>query len=237
MCENLGTSEERISESRLGDLPGRQFGALNVLLLIHDRGWKPKPAIPTRPDAAYAHMKGMITKADTRLMGIGRLELCETDVIWDIGAGSGAVSIEMAEIAWRGQVYAVEKDARNQECLRTNLDRYGVLNVEIVKGVAPEALVDLPAPDAVFIGGNGGRLEGILTEVEKSALPGCRVVAHFTLLENLVQASRWMNAHGWQPALTEVQFSHGKQIANGTHLEPENPVFILRGTVGKGIEA
>lgn len=166
-----------------------------------------------------------------RILSLARLELCETDLVWDVGAGSGAVSVEMAELAWRGRVFAVERDAECLACLRENVACWGAANVEIVAGRAPQALADLPAPTAVFIGGSGGQLIEILERVEAAARPGCRIVANFALLENLLTGLNWMRAHGWRPELSQTQFSTGAPTGAGTRLVPANPVFILSGTI------
>jgi precorrin-6Y C5,15-methyltransferase (decarboxylating) len=227
--ENLGLPYERMTDTRLSGLAGQTFAELNVLLVVQDETWRPQPCAAPRPDGAYAHRNGLITKADVRVLSLSRLRLGETDVIWDIGAGSGAVSIEMAELAWRGNVFAIEKDAACLAFLRQNLARYGVLNVTVVAAEAPQALAGLPRPDAIFIGGTGGNLEPILSHIEQAAPDSCRVVANFTLLENLLQAYHWMERRGWEPALTELQLSYGATIAGGMRLAPANPVFILNG--------
>jgi precorrin-6Y C5,15-methyltransferase (decarboxylating) len=231
VCENLGQNDEKITDTRLIKLPEMDFSALNILLLIHDSGWKPKNAIEARADSNYQHKNGLITKRDVRIMSISRLAICETDVIWDIGAGSGAMSIEMAEIVWRGKVYSIEKDEACLECMHVNINRFGVANVQIVYGEAPEALSILPLPNAVFIGGNGGKLLEILSHIEHVLQSECRIVANFTLLENLMLAHEWMQAHGCTPEITEVQFSYGSLTGGGTRLVPSNPVFILSGTL------
>jgi len=230
VCENLGEADEKIIDTRLVELAGKSFAPLNVLLLIHDQGWKPV-TLTNRPDSAYRHKNGLITKRDVRIMSIARLAVCETDVIWDIGAGSGAVSIEIAEAAWRGQVLAIEKDEECLACLHENVTRYGVTNVQIVEGEAPQVLEKLPVPSAIFIGGSSGKLADILNWIEKIARPECRVVGNFAVLENLLLGFDWMRVHGCNPEITVVQFSYGLPIGEGTRLVPSNPVFILGGMV------
>ncbi|MCE1252255.1 MAG: precorrin-6y C5,15-methyltransferase (decarboxylating) subunit CbiE [Anaerolineae bacterium] len=233
VLENLGSPLEKISDIRLSGLLNRTFDPLNVLLLLQDAAWRPAPLLSLRPDAAYRHKNGLITKSDVRLAAIGRLRLSETDTVWDIGAGSGAVSIEMAEICWRGRVFALEKDEECLQYLRENTSRYGTDNVTVIAGCAPQALAGLPRPAAVFIGGSSGHLEDILECVKQSAGPGCRVVANFTLLENLLAALAWMRAAGWSPELSEACFSVGTLTGAGTRLAPQNPVYILNGTVAE----
>jgi len=227
VLENLGEADESMLDVPLSDLPWRSFADLNVLILVQADSWQPIPNFFTRPDSAYSHRNGLITKADIRALCLSRLALRETDVIWDIGAGSGSVSIEMAEQAWRGRVFAIEKDSENLEHLRRNLERFGVVNVDMVGGEAPSALEGLPAPSAIFIGGSGGKLESILERAAQSAVPDCRVVATFAVLENMLQAHDWMKRAGWNPLLTQAQLSYGASIAEGTRLLPSNPVFIL----------
>ncbi|MFZ5820858.1 MAG: precorrin-6y C5,15-methyltransferase (decarboxylating) subunit CbiE [Chloroflexota bacterium] len=231
VAENLGAGDERLVDARLSDLTRQEFAPLNVMLLVHNPGWQPWPVFAPRDDDAYVHRRGLITKADIRALCLGRLALRETDVVWDIGAGSGAVSIEMAEIAWRGRVFAIEKDPENLGYLRQNIERFGTLNVEVVPGEAPATLVGLPPPHAVFIGGSGGQLDAILMQVAQSALPGCRVTATFALLENVLQAQRWMKQAGWNPSLAQAQIAYGSSLAEGTRLSPLNPVFILNGVI------
>ena len=231
VAENLGLPDESLTDTRLSALPGLEFAPLNVLLLIRDPGWRPRPAFAPRPDEAYAHRRGLITKADVRALSLARLALKETDTAWDIGAGSGAVSIEMAELAWRGQVFAVEHDEENLGYIRENVARFGALNVVVVEGRAPAALEGLPQPAAVFIGGTGGELKAILRHIASVAPPGCRVVMNLATLENLHDALAVMRALDCSPQVAQVSVARGKAIAGRTRLAPLNPVFILTGAV------
>jgi precorrin-6Y C5,15-methyltransferase (decarboxylating) len=234
VVERLGEPAEAVIDTDLADLASRSCAPLNVLLLVQGPGWRPAPAASSRPDDAYAHRDGLITKRDIRVLALARLALRETDVAWDVGAGSGAMSIEMGEQAWRGRVVAVERDARCLELIRTNVERFGALNVDVVAGDAPAALDGQPAPDAVFIGGSGGNLEAILVRVAERAAPGCRLVATFALLENLVAAHAWLAGAGWAPSITQAQLATGEGIGAGTRLVPANPVFIVRAVRPEG---
>ena len=238
VAENLGLPDERLTDTRLSALPGMEFSPLNVLLLIHDPDWRPQPVFAPRPAEAYAHRRGLITKAEVRALILARLALSETDIAWDIGAGSGAVSIEMALLAWRGRVFAVEQDAENLAYLRENISRFGVLNVEVVAGSAPAALEDLPRPDAVFIGGSGGQMPGILDVVCRRLRPGGRIVLSVVTLENLNEAVSGLKARGFAAEMTLVNVARSKSIADLTRFEALTPVFVVTGTPapGKGEE-
>ncbi len=212
-------------------LPEMEFGDLNVLLLVQDPGWQPRPTFAPRPDEAYAHRAGLITKADVRALSLARLALRETGCVWDVGAGSGALSVEMSELSWRGQIFAVESDAENLGFIEENVRRFGALNVAIVAGRAPAALEALPEPSAVFIGGTGGEMAGILEHVSRSARAGCRVVVNLVTLEHVAEALRVMRNLHWSPAVTQVSLADGKAIAGMTRLAPLNPVFVVTAEV------
>lgn len=229
ICENLGDTAEEITETRLGLLQGRTFSPLNVMLLVHPDDWQPGSLYPNRPDVDYAHRNGLITKADIRALCLARMEIGEMDTLWDIGAGSGAVSIEMAERAWRGQVFAVEKDAQCLGFIHENINRYGIVNVEVVTGEAPTALHDLPIPQAIFIGGSNRQLAGILNAVEHRVKSGCRVVATFAILENLIEAYHHLQNAGWPVTVTQVQQSTSSPLSDGIRLMPSNATFIVTG--------
>ncbi len=231
VAENLGLPQERLVEGRLSQLAGQEFAPLNVMLLIREADWRPQPVLAPRADEEYTHRRGMITKAEVRALSLAALALAETDTAWDVGAGSGAMSIEMAGLAWRGQVYAVESDSEHVECIRENIARFGALNVMLVEGRAPEALRGLPPPRAVFIGGSGGQMGGILECISQVARPGCHVVLNVATLEHLDEARRHMRALGWLPSLTQVNIARERTLSGLTCLAPLNPVFILRAVV------
>ncbi|MGQ9767431.1 MAG: precorrin-6y C5,15-methyltransferase (decarboxylating) subunit CbiE [Anaerolineae bacterium] len=230
VAERLELSGERITDARLSDLTGRAFASPNILLLLRDAGWRPEPMGVPRPDDAYVHRRGLITKRDVRALSLIRLALAPTDTAWDIGAGSGAMSIEMAEQAWRGHVYAVEHDAECAGFVAANCSRYGADNITLIQGHAPEALTALPAPDAVFIGGSGGELADILAHATAAGRPGCRIVLNLATLENLVQAHATLRELGWSSATVQVNLAYGEPIAGLTRLAPANPVFIVSAT-------
>jgi precorrin-6B C5,15-methyltransferase / cobalt-precorrin-6B C5,C15-methyltransferase len=138
------------------------------------------------------------------------------------------VSIEAASLcAPTGAVYAVERRAEQQACIRENISRHGVPNVELVAGEAPDALGSLPDPDAVFVGGSGGRLEPIVDTCLARLRPGGRLVLNMATLEGVNAASRVLKDHALAFELMQVSIAHGTSIGNGTRLAPLNPVFIV----------
>ncbi len=231
VAENLGQPDERLVDTQLSQLIHQEFAPLNVLLLIRDDAWRPHPMFALRPDEVYRHRGGMITKAEIRALSLAALRLSETDTVWDIGAGSGAMSIDCARVAWRGCVFAIERAPDSVAVIYDNLARFGVLNVSVVEGEAPQALEGLPPPQAIFIGGSGGRLPAILEHVSYVAPPSCRLVLALTTLEHLNQAKGCLDALGWSTQLLQVNIARGQPIGEGTRLVPLNPVFLLIGDV------
>lgn len=230
--ENLGTDRETMTDTRLSALDQKNFAPLNVMIFQSDEPFRQHHIGRIRPDDAYDTIKGMITKHDARLLSIERLEIEENDTIWDIGACSGAVSIECAERAWRGCVYAIEKNTNMLPFLKGNLLKHGAgYHVKIVEGEAPSVLTELPVPNAVFIGGTGGKLEEIFEHIAGLALDNCRVVANFTMIENLSRALSYLRQKGCQPNVVQADFAYGHKLGQGTRFDPNNPVYILSFTM------
>lgn len=228
VCENLGGAEERVSEMDLEDLPGREFSPLNVLILKRTGEVPPRRTFGIAEDEfEYRTPKrGLITKTEVRVLSLAKMALQPNDVVWDIGAGSGSVSIEAALLAPGGKVYAVEKNREDVEILGRNLAKFRVRNVVPVHGRAPEALEGLEDPDAVFLGGTGGDMEKILDRCLERLRPGGRLVANLATVENLSEACRWLKQRGLEADVSLVQVSRGAPILNLTRFEALNPVFI-----------
>ncbi len=100
----------------------------------------------------------LLTPSEVRSIAISELELNADSIFWDVGAGSGSVAVEVAGVADRGHVYAIEMDAEDYGLLVENTQRFGIRNLTPVLGQAPEAWKTLPDPDAIFVGGTGALL-------------------------------------------------------------------------------
>lgn len=237
VCENLGSHEERLTRAQPGDIAGRSFSPLNVVVLLrkdvsgNERStsrWPllglPEDSLQHRGDPAG----GMITKREVRVISLAYLELHEGDVFWDIGAGSGSVAIEAARLSPNVRVFAIERDPAAALHIEENCKSLGLTRVAVIRGAAPESLAELPDADAVFIGGSGGRLREILEVVERRLRPGGRLVLNCITLETFSRAWDWLRDHGWQPTATSVQLAHSRPLGNLTCLEPEKPITIVR---------
>ncbi len=229
VCENLGCELERITRWAPADLEEEKFASLNLVVLLakadaQARGANQLPLLGL-PESALQHRGGLITKRAVRVQALCELELHAGDVLWDIGAGSGSVAVEAARLAPSLDVYAVEKAP---EHLRENLQRFGLNNIHLVDGVAPAVLTDLPDPDAVFIGGSGGRLSAILEHAFHRLRPGGRLVVSCIALETLSLAWNWLSERGLQPQATSLQLAHSRPLGSLHCLEPEHPIFLVR---------
>ena len=175
-------------------------------------------------------VRGQITKSEARAVSLYNLGLRPDSIVWDIGAGTGSVAVEAAYIAGTGHVYAIDRDAASAHLLQANVDRYGAGRVSVVIGSAPAALLDLPDPDSVFIGGGGANVLSILETITRRLHPGGRVVANFAVMERANSTYRAMRETGFSPELTMVTASRGRELPDGTlRLEAYNPVFIVWG--------
>ena len=175
-------------------------------------------------------LRGQITKSEVRAVSLYALQLRPDSVVWDIGAGSGSISVEAARIAHQGSVYAIDRDADSAHLLQSNVERFGMGRVAVVIGAAPAALAGLPDPDAVFIGGGGSALPDILHSVIRRLLPGGRVVANFAVMERANAAHQMLQKAGLAPEMTMISAARGRSLPDGAlRLESLNPVFIVWG--------
>ena len=245
VCENLGGADERVTETDLDGLVVLPVSPLNVLILLKQqreehgstaRRGEWSLGIPDHEFHQRKPLKGLITKAEVRVVSLSKLGLRQDSVVWDIGAGSGSVAIEAALIAGSGLVYAVERRSEDASLVRKNVEKFGVGNMVVVEGLAPEALGALPDPDAVFIGGAGGRMDGILDVAGMKLKAGGHVVANFATLANLDAAVRGLAARGFHTEVTMVNVARSRGVADLWRLEALDPVFIVSGVRGRSGE-
>jgi len=218
VCENLGARDERVTRGTLAEIAGQQFDTLNVMILVRDPNVpdRPREAVGRRlfgnPDEAFLQSKpglGLLTPAEVRAMALAQLDIAPSSTVWDVGAGSGSVSIEAAQMASDGSVYAVEMDAGEHSLIRENAERFGVANVSAVLGRAPEAFEELPDPDAVFIAG-AGREVTRLTEAAYARLRrGGRLVVNTTSIDRLAELRRALSGHSSHVHVWMINLARG----------------------------
>ena len=177
-------------------------------------------------DEWFIRGKVPMTKSEVRAISIAKLELSEDSVCCDIGAGTGSVAVEMALAARRGHVYAVERKAEAVELIAQNGKKFGVSNMTIVKGTAPEALKEFPAFTHAFIGGTGGELRGIL-EVLYQKNPQVRVVINVIALESLAVVMNCLEELEISADIVTVQVSKADRVGGYHLMRGMNPVTVI----------
>jgi precorrin-6Y C5,15-methyltransferase (decarboxylating) len=229
VCEDLNTPNEAVLPRALPELVGNRYSNLNIVVLVRNGTSVAKDRLRLDDDDFACPSCGpiMLTHRDVRALVVRRL--CEhlRGPIWDIGAGIGGVSVELARAAPESDVVAVEATTEQLEFLKINRDRFHAYNIRIVAGDAPECLRSEDSPSAVFLGGSRGRITEILELVsERIQQPG-RLVANFVGFENLTAALDWLRRRRWNTELTQVQILEGRPLADLTTLVPQRPVWIL----------
>ena len=237
VCENLGGKDERITQGELTELQAMTFDPLNVMILKRKPG---RPDVPrgTRklmrfgnPDDVFAQSRpktGLITQAEVRAIALAQLDLQTGCVMWDVGAGSGSVALEAAQLVAPGRVYAIEQDSADYHLIVANAETFGIRNVQAVAGTAPACFQDLPDPDAIFIGGNGGEVARLLEASYAALRPGGRLVANVATLEML--GATYETLKRLCPGVTVllVNLSRSVEQLEALRFESVNPTFLLR---------
>lgn len=222
----LGTPEEKIFRGSVKELAAGRFNSLSVLL-VEAAEVLPRRA-PGLPDEAFERGDVPMTKQEVRAAVLAKLAVRPEDILWDVGAGTGSVSVELALAAPRGRVYAVECRPEGCALIKANREKFRTRNLVLVEGLAPDALSDLPAPDAVFIGGSKGSLAAIVdAALDKN--PDARICVSAIALETLSAAVAALTARGRTVQVSQIAVSRAKAVG-GLHLMmAQNPIYLITG--------
>ena len=236
VCENLGSPDERVTQGELAELAGQQFAPLNVMILIR------KPEVPDRPsdrigrrlfgnpDEKFLQSKpkqGLLTPTEVRCLALAELDLGPSSVVWDIGAGSGSMAIEAAQIASGGTTFAIEMDPDDHELIRANAEAFGVANLQAVLGPPrPRPGPTCPTPDAVFVGGTGREIGRLIGEAFGRLRSGGRLVANVASVENLADVHATLQQHG-EVKVWMLNVARGTFQLERIRFDALNPTFLL----------
>ena len=222
----LGTPEEKLFRGSVKELAAGRFNSLSVLFVEAVEGL-PRRA-PGLPDEAFERGDVPMTKQEVRAAVLAKLAVHPEDILWDVGAGTGSVSVELALAAPRGRVYAVECRPEGCALIKANREKFRTRNLVLVEGLAPDALSDLPAPDAVFIGGSKGSLAAIVdAALDKN--PDARICVSAIALETLSAAVAALTAKGRTVQVSQIAVSRAKAVG-GLHLMmAQNPIYLITG--------
>jgi precorrin-6Y C5,15-methyltransferase (decarboxylating) len=236
VCENLGSPDERVTQGELAEIAEQEFASLNVMILVR------KPEVPDRPsemigrrlfgnpDEAFLQSRpkrGLLTPAEIRSMVLAEMDLGPASVVWDIGAGSGSVAVEAAQIAARGTVYAIEMDPEDHQLILANAKRFAVENLVPILGRAPEAWRELPNPDSMFVGGSGRGISRLVEAAFGRLRPGGRLVATMGSLDNASEVHATLRAHCPDVRVWMVNLARGCYQMDRVRFQAVNPTFVV----------
>ena len=222
---NLSYDNEIIDAGSPQEMAGKEFPGLSVAMIKN-----PSPRKVTRArflsDEDFERAKTPMTKEEIRVLILHKLKLALDDVVWDVGAGTGSVTIECARQAAYGSVHAVERDETALELIAKNKEKFGTENVTIHAGEAIDVLDDLPVPDKVFVGGSGGQLDLVLQKI--AAFPRkVKVVVSAVTLETIAETGDLLGRYDPDYDVIQATIGRGRKIGSYHILDTNNPVMIF----------
>ena len=222
--EQLGYPQQNITQGTPEKIKEMAFHPLSVV-----RVYNPKKEHDLQlvglPDEMFTRGKVPMTKQSIRAQVVASLQLPKDAIVWDVGAGTGSVSVECALQCPYGQVYAIERKKDGVDLIQTNAEKFHLLNLEAVEGKASNVLQDLPSPTHVFLGGTGGELKDIIQQLITLGNP-VRLVATAVTMESI--ASLLEITTDWEQVQCEqIAVTHIKKVGKYNMLQAENPIFIL----------
>jgi precorrin-6Y C5,15-methyltransferase (decarboxylating) len=225
VLEHLGGPLERRLDGLASDWQVAEVAALNLLAVDCAAGTDALrlPLTIGLPDSAYQH-DGQLTKRDVRAITLARLAPKPGELLWDVGAGCGSIGIEWLRSHPSCRAIAIEADSGRQQLISLNRDALGVPQLQLLAGHAPEALLDLPAPDAVFIGG-GVTVQGVLEHCWQQLKPGGRLLANAVTLQSEATLLAWRSQHGGE--LTRIQVAQAKPLGEFDTWRSALPITLL----------
>lgn len=227
VAENIGVDQERIISGTPEEIANQTFAHLNIMIVQvpDDTGAAGMPVFGLKEHDIF-HSRGLITKDEVRAATLHALRLPATGCLWDIGAGSGSVSLEAARLCPDITVWSVEKKKQEHVNIIKNIRKFRCYNINLIKGEAPAALKNLPDPDAVFIGGSGGRLADIIEQCASRLRSGGRMVVNAVLAETAGSGPAFMAASGLEVTVSTISVSRKKTERDTESL---NSITIITG--------
>lgn len=222
--ENIGSEHERILTDTAKNLSEQKFDDLAVMLVLNPNAAERHLAVL---DAEMERGKVPMTKQEARWTAVKMLDLKPSDTVYDIGAGTGSISMEMARKVYNGMVYAIERKKEAIELIEKNRKNLGSFNVLPFEGQAANIIDKLPAPDAAFIGGSDGEMSEIITKL-LTKNPKVKVIISAVSLETLLEAKQAIKNFDEQN-IVQIHSIRGHRINDTTEFTSNNPIYLLYG--------
>jgi len=229
VAENLGSAEERLFSGTLAEAARQDFAELNVLIITRPGLAEENLPVFGLGEEEIAHSRGLITKDEVRAVTLHALRLPGAGVFWDLGAGSGSISMAAARMHPGLTVFTVDHSAEAVANVQRNIRQFGCYNIIPVQGEAPAVLSGLPDPDRVFIGGSGGRLAEIIGHAAQRLPSNGRMVVNGVIGQTVAEAPQYMAEQGLKVAMTRIQIERTAfpEREPGTIL---NPITVMTGS-------
>lgn len=225
--ENLSYPEEKITQGTAEEMSALSFPSLSVMMLLNDEANCFEPTVHGLADDLFMRSKVPMTKQEVRSVSMSKLMPKATDVIYDIGAGTGSCSVELALIAKQGKVWAFERNPVAVELLGKNKELFGLTNLDVIAGEALENIKTMPAPDCVFVGGSGGDLCEML-DVIYAKNSKCRIVINAITVETLAQVAAYYKEHpDYSLEIVNVFVARSKKLGSYNLMMAQNPVYVM----------
>lgn len=225
--ENLSYPEEKITQGTADEISALSFPSLSVMMLLNDEANCFEPTVHGLADDLFMRSKVPMTKQEVRSVSMSKLMPKATDVIYDIGAGTGSCSVELALIAKQGKVWAFERNPVAVELLGKNKELFGLTNLDVIAGEALENIKTMPAPDCVFVGGSGGDLCEML-DVIYAKNSKCRIVINAITVETLAQVAAYYKEHpDYSLEIVNVFVARSKKLGSYNLMMAQNPVYVM----------
>lgn len=225
--ENLSYPEEKITQGTAEEISALSFPSLSVMMLLNDEANCFEPTVHGLADDLFMRSKVPMTKQEVRSVSMSKLMPKATDVIYDIGAGTGSCSVELALIAKQGKVWAFERNPVAVELLGKNKELFGLTNLDVIAGEALENIKAMPAPDCVFVGGSGGDLCEML-DVIYVKNSKCRIVINAITVETLAQVAAYYKEHpDYSLEIVNVFVARSKKLGSYNLMMAQNPVYVM----------
>ena len=225
--ENLSYPEEKITQGTAEEISALSFPSLSVMMLLNDEANCFEPTVHGLADDLFMRSKVPMTKQEVRSVSMSKLMPKATDVIYDIGAGTGSCSVELALIAKQGKVWAFERNPVAVELLGKNKELFGLTNLDVIAGEALENIKAMPAPDCVFVGGSGGDLCEML-DVIYAKNSKCRIVINAITVETLAQVAAYYKEHSdYSLEIVNVFVARSKKLGSYNLMMAQNPVYVM----------
>ncbi len=222
--ENLSFENERIITFEISEVLETDFSGL-CALIIHNENFAHH--YTTISDDEFIRGKVPMTKQIIRDSSVSLLNISPTDIVYDIGAGTGSVSVAMAKKAYEGSVFAVEKKSEAVSLIKENIEKFGTYNIEILEETAPNGLENLPAPSKVFIGGSTGNLREIVDVIFKKNSKA-QIIVTAVSLQTLTETIQIFEELEIPSEIFNVMVSKSKKLGRYDLMIGENPVYIIK---------